>query len=249
VLEDIGDLNEKESIKVVVLGDKDPRLMSKEEFENSSNLLYHGSSKGFKYSSDFDYNNDEYLKENDASTTLGTGFYTVDNIIAAQSYSKQRQNGIESKEENILPVLPFNARMIDFRKEEDLSKNENVPKEFALKWREYFNGYLSKRQEREGNIGKMFNQFENDYSKYLDRVLELKSFSLRVLLMTESSPELRSGSTPSPLWSSLFSKFVIDQGYDGIIYNEKVEGSDTTCASYVFYNTKKIGTYDSWNSK
>ena len=250
MLENIIEENESSeymSIPVTVLGEKDPKLMSREEFETSPELLYHGCSKQIKFENDFDYNSKEYLTNNDGSTTLGFGFYAVDNRDAAKSYSKQRQNDLESKEENIVSVLPYNARMLDFRQEKNSNKNIPVSKEFALEWREYFNEYLNKRSEREGNVGEMFNQFENEYLKYLDRVLDLKDSTLRVLLRTEASLELKSGSAPSPLWSSLFSKFVIENGFDGIIYNEKVEGSDNICTSYVFYNLKKIGTYNSWH--
>lgn len=237
----------KDSVKQTVLGDKDPSLMSKEEFEKSEDLLFHGCSKPIEFSQSFDYYSEEYLTNNDGSTTLGFGFYTVDSRSAAGSYSKQRQIGIENTSEHVISVMPYNARMLDFRQEENLNKNIPVPREFALKWKEYFNDYLSKRQQREGNVGKIFDKFENDYSKYLEKVLELDNFSLRVLLKTEASKELKSGSAPSPLWSTLFKDFVINQGYDGVIYNEKVEGSDITSATYVFYNLEKIGTYDSWH--
>lgn len=234
-------------IKETVLGDRDPSLMGKEEFEKSPDLLFHGCSKPIEFNQNFDYYSNGYLTNNDGSTTLGVGFYTVDNRSAAESYSKQRQSRVENPHENILSILPYKARMLDFRQENNLDKNIPVPKEFALKWKEYFNDYLKKRPQREGNVGKIFDKFESDYSNYLDKVLELDSYSLRVLLMTESSKELKSGSAPSPLWSTLFKDFVINQGYDGVIYNEKVEGSDITSPSYVFYNLQKIGTYESWH--
>lgn len=237
-----------ETPSVKILGDKDPSLMSREEYDSSTELLFHGSANDFTLKRDYDYFSNEYLTNNDSSTTLGFGFYTVDRQDVAKIYSKQRQVW-KSDNEHTVSILPYNARMLDFRNEKDPTKNIDVPKEFALEWKRYFDDYLSNRKEREGNIGLMLDNFENDYSKYLDRVLELEGFSLRVLLRTQASKELKTGSTPSPLWSNLFREFVIKQGYDGIIYNEKVEGNDQTCASYVFYNLEKIGTYDTWHNK
>ena len=49
--------------------------------------------------------------------------------------------------------------------------------------------------------------------------------------------------------SDKFRNFMLEQGYDGIIYIEGGDHPDHVApVSYVFYNLEKIGTYDAWNS-
>ena len=65
-----------QAIGVRVLRETDPRTLSREEFDSSADLLFHGSAKPVHISQDFDYGSPEYLQANDGSTTLGFGFYS-----------------------------------------------------------------------------------------------------------------------------------------------------------------------------
>jgi len=243
--------NEKrvEAVGVRILGESDPRKMSRDEFEQSPDLLFHGSSKPMRFSQEFDYRSHEYLTENDGSATLGFGFYSTDDREEAENYSIVRQN--YTGEPIVVCILPFRARVLDLRQKNNLEKNAPVPREFASAWKERFLCYLKTRPPREGNIGEIFNSLEQEYAQYLDRVLALPAIDLRVLLGTAPSRQVKGPlNLPSPPWVMLFSDFMLERGYDGLVYNEGGEGPERRGgASFVFYNLKKIGTYESWHEK
>ena len=81
-------------------------------------------------------------------------------------------------------------------------------------------------------------------------MLTLDEIDLRVLLGTAPSKQIKSMNLPSPPWTVLFSDFMLEEGYDGLVYNEGGEGTQGKGGtSYVFYNLKKIGTYESWHEE
>ena len=239
-----------EAVGARILGNIDPRTMTYETFEQSPDLLFHGSAKPINFSADLDYQSPEYLAENDGSMTLGFGFYTTDDKDEALNYSVVRQGRGKVHSQIIAtPILPYQARVLDLRNKNDLHKNTPVPREFSVKWREKFLKYLEAKPPRDGNIEIFFSAVEGDYLKLLDEAIGLEEIDLRVLLGTWPSPKLKNSmDLPAPPWTLLFPEFMKEEGYDGIVYNEGGEGKEAKGgASYVFYNLSKIGTYESWH--
>ncbi|MDO8740817.1 MAG: hypothetical protein Q7J54_04585 [Candidatus Woesearchaeota archaeon] len=234
-------------VGVHVLGKSDPRLLTKEEFENSPELLFHGTPRHSEFLPNFDYRSKEYLTENDGSATLGFGLYTIEDKAKAEHYSLVRQSG-GNKMPFVWAVLPYQARVLDLRRRDNLSKNAPVAMDFAGKWKERFLQYYRIKKPREGNIGMIIDSLEVKYAAYLEHVMVLDEIDLRVLLGTAPCPKIEiSMNLPAPPWTMFFSEFMLEQGFDGIVYNEGGERGGGTGATFIFYNLKKIGTYDSWH--
>lgn len=236
-----------EAVGVRILGRSDPRTMTREQFNLSPDLLFHGTPRSMRFSPKYDCRSSEHITDNDGSTTLGFGFYTTDDPGEARSYSLIRQ--AHAKEgPMIVSILPYEARVLDLRQKNELTKNAPVSREFAQKWKDRFLHYLQTRSPREGNVGIMIDDLEQRYETYLNSVLELDEIDLRVLLGTAPSRQVQRMNYPSPPWTTLFSDFMIEEGYDGLVYNEGGEGQQFRGGpSYVFYNLEKIGTYESWH--
>ncbi len=107
-------LTQVESVGIRILGQDDPRKMTLNQFNNSPELLFHGTSHPMQFSPTFDYHSKEYLTQSDGSTTLGFGFYTTDNEIEAKNYSIVRQGG-GKVQPIIIRILPYQARVLDLR--------------------------------------------------------------------------------------------------------------------------------------
>lgn len=240
-----------EAIGIRILGESDPKLLTREEFETSSDLLFHGTACPVSFSPEYNYRSQEYITNNDGSTTLGFGFYSTDDKQEASAYSIARQN-VSDVEPIVISILPYQANVLDLRQKNDPRKNASIPKELAQKWKVSFLNHLKIRPLRKGNIGAILDSVEYKYVEYLNSVLKLDEIDLRVLLGTAPSgtKQIETLNYPSPPWTILFSDFMITQGYDGLVYNEGGEGLKFNGgASYVFYNLKKIGTYESWNKE
>ena len=238
-----------EAVGIRVLGESDPRTMTREQFEQSPDLLFHGTRRPMRFSSKFDYRSKEYLADTDGSTTLGFGFYTSDSQTEASNYSVVRQNRADAPL-IVISVLPHEARVLDLRRKNALAENASISRELALKWKERFLRYLQTRPPREGNIGAIHDSHEHEYAQYLEKVLALEEIDLRLLLGTRGSKEIKSIGAQSPMWLMVFSDFMLEEGYDGLVYNEGSEVKQGKGgASYVFYNLKKIGTYESWHEE
>ncbi len=240
-----------EAVGVRVLGESDPRAMTREQFEQSPDLLFHGSPRPMRFSPEFDYRSQGYLADTDGSMTLGCGFYTIDTKSEATNYSIVRQSHAGT-EPIVVSILPHNARVLDLRRKNELAKNASIPRELALKWKNKFLHHLQTKSPREGYIGAIFDSLEQEYAQYLDKVLALDEIDLRVLLGTapSNSKQIKSMNLPSPPWIILFSDFMLEEDFDGLVYNEGGEGvHGKGGTSYVLYNLKKIGTYESWHEE
>lgn len=237
---------------VHIIGENDPRLMSRSEFDNSPDILFHGSKRPLIFSQDFDYQSEEHFMQNDGSATLGCGFYATDNRSGAETYSRVRQllrgSGIF-----VATILPYQALVLDLRAKGDSFKNGSVSRAFAAKWRDKLLAYYQQNIPETRQYSKLDTQtwriarLYHRYVGYLNRVMGLDKIDLRVLLETAPCPQIGSRNLPHPPWVTLFSEFMLAEGYDGLIYNEGGEGSDEAYSSYVFYNLKTIGTFDSWH--
>ena len=227
-----------------IIGLRDPRLMTKEEFDQSPEILYHGTSdRNFQYTPLFDYNSKEYIESSDGSQTLGVGLYTTDDLHAAEQYSLVRK-GLKGPP-IIQRFLPYKARMYDFRTA-DGKTNAFVPREFFDKWFKYYKEYYQNldRSKLPWYIETML----VEYYLYLNTLAKTnEQFDLRVMLGTAPHPVLKSPNWPSPAYMRTFTNFMKSLGFDGLIYIEGGEGPNRRDHnSFVFYNLKKVGTYEYW---
>ncbi|GEM_PF-1409901 len=233
------------------LGDVDPRRLTREQFDRDPNLLYHGAASHFDFQPTFDYRAAEYCTSSDGSETLGEGFYTTDSVDSAESYSLVRQYGDESQP-IIMKVLPYQARVLDLRAATDPTVNVNVSTDFFNRWYEYYKKYFE-NQTITGNQPWHIRAMETEYWNFLNRAKKIvdrgESIDLRVMLDTAPFAKLQAHNWPSPCYMKLFSNFMIESGYDGLVYVEGGEGAKKqNSPSYVFYNLEKVGTFDSWQS-
>lgn len=93
---------------------------------------------------------------------------------------------------------------------------------------------------------------ENEYFSYLLRILKIQNLDLREMLGTAPLRANRKISLnyPAPPWVATFTQFMIEIGYDGLVFNEGGETGfqkPVSGPSYVFYNLKKIGPYEYWH--
>lgn len=231
----------------VTLGTRDPRTLAPEEFSRSTDLLYHGSRDPFVFSPDFNYASADYFQSTDGSQTLGEGFYTTDDKSQAENYSRERKFPEVGFEPVITTLLPYQARMFDFRQKEDPRRSGDVPKELFTKWHKYYADYRRVSRTQEDRPWWM-SALENGYMNYLARLAQSEAFTIRQMLETAPAPALKSRNLPNPPWSKLFANFMKEQGYDGIIEMEGGEGpGKQAAASFVFFNLRKIGTYETWH--
>jgi hypothetical protein len=236
----------KEIIGLITLGKKDPRQMTKPEFDSSPELLYHGSAKNVEFLQDYDYGDSEMYNRDalgDGSTTLGIGFYTVRVRETAENYSRIRQNTISKGETQpfVVNILPHQAKILDLRTKDDLHENGSFPRDLAVAWQQRFQRYLDQRQPPTDNLAQILYEWESDYAGYIEKIIGNEEIDLRHFLQTDRFP--------SPPWSYVFSRFMVEQGIDGIVYNEGGEGKEAKShASFVFYNLEKIGTWESWQT-
>jgi len=232
-----------------VIGEVDPTTLSAEEFKSSPDLLFHGAMTDFEFSRNFDYRSAEYYEKSDGSQTLGEGFYTTAERDSAENYSEVRQIG-QVNNPVVVEVLPYQAKVLDLRAKSDPSKTAPVSKEFFEKWYGRFKQYYKERSS-DKNLPWWVTMAESDYMSYLIKLKEAKpSPDLRVMLGTTHSgmPNVPNLNLPSPPWMKLFSNFMVDEGYDGVVYNEGGEGKNRkNHTSYVFYNLDKVGTHKSWH--
>ena len=133
----------QEPIGPVLIGPDNPVGMSREIWANNPHLLFHGASAQFEFKRDFNYKTDQV--EAVHSHTVGQGFYATPQYHDALLYS-QAFGG--EKDPVVISLLPYQARMFDFR-DSSLSHNALVPNEmfhayhdfycqvFSQKWRDY----------------------------------------------------------------------------------------------------------------
>lgn len=227
-----------------VIGAIDPRTLSREEFHSSPDLLYHAAGKAFTFN--------QHAKVSDypnrVSMTLGQGFYTTDSKAEADIYATASERVIAGEQAVVMEFLPYQAKMLDFRNSQDPRMNALVPVDLIKKWKQY---YLDDFRKKFPPGFKT--DFENlppetqEYRRKSDYVRKLIGVGSEPLELPDllSYPGLITGGAAG----EEFSRFMLDQGYDGAIY---IEGGDVpgqkNPVSYVFYNYEKIGTYDNWHA-
>lgn len=228
----------------VILGSQNPRILSREQFNQSPNLLWHGSKSPFIYDPNFDF----LENDNDNGTTIGIGFYATDNEHDANLYSLQRQ-GKNSQIPIVQAFLPYQARMFDFRTIEDKTKNASVPVDMIAEFIDFYYQWMKTHYPHgkpQDSVKAMIYDFDTEYTSAIKkRIAQNEQQDLRRLLSISGKGGNVYGNA-----AGVFTDFMKNKGFDGIIY---IEGGDhkehKNPASYVFYNPYKIGTYESWKQK
>lgn len=229
---------ENEPIGERILGSKDPRLLTPEEFNSSPDLLFHGAL------SPFEFQRKIILGPN--SQTIGAGFYVTDDRENAELYSKTRKKF--QGEPYVMVVLPYHAKVLDMRTKSNSKMNAPVTAQFLIEYRDFIARQIQ-IEFPEGwtnpTPGKKNDRYRNltDSRSTLNRFLYFNKgpISLREMISYNGNPRA------SEALAGDFTRFMIQKGYDGLVYNEGGDtfGQETT--SYVFYNLEKIGTFDTWH--
>ncbi len=270
--------NPPDPIGDVIIGDADPRTLTRDEFSSSSQLLFHGSADKFDFFQDFEISFGTTMVN---SHKLGPGFYAVNNRYDAEAYSesfdKKRQEPV------VTEILPFQARMFDFRQKDDITHNATVPDVMFREYKEFAEQYFDRKYENydpqadadyvknapkvaglpTGNMVEDYfpnwNYVDSDakqraaklsewsdsrkYRSTLNRLSQSNGVYLREMTSASGNED------SSEYAGSLFKDFITGKGFDGIIY---IEGGDNRVKhknpiSYVFYNLKTIGTYETYH--
>jgi len=242
---DIINTEVQEPIGDVIIGKIDPRTLSREEFERSPELLFHGAEK------DFVFKRTLILGPN--SETIGRGFYTTDDKKNAEFYSRVRKNF--KGDPVVLSVLPYQARMLDLRTKGNKLCNAPVSYDFAKEYLDFISASFDGKYPSDyipdfklplsaEAIGFMaLNSYRNELRDFIQKH-KGQSLELRSLISGRGNQSL------SEKGSSYFTQFMLDKGYDGLICNEGGDHPDQKhTTSLVFYNLEKIGVYETWHSE
>lgn len=234
----------------VIIGLNDPRTISEEEFNSSPELLYHGIAKEFTYSHLGKFNIDS-----DGSEDYGSGLYTTDNQAQAENYSIERSGGILEKP-IVYSFLPHQARMLDVRDIHNMNINGVLPNEFVLDWLDCLKGYITGKNKFVDLQGKspegyLQDILKRDYEKYIEKITEAMRNGCLVRVRTEIVDEPGIFDLNGNGYLAIpFRKFMLDKGYDGMIYREGGEGSKREALTgYIFYNYQVVDTLKGWQQR
>ena len=230
-----------------ILGAVDPRTLTKEQFDKSPDLLFHGAEKDFVYSPD-----GQYESNGNGSADYGLGFYTTNDLEQAKNYSVVRDSNNMDKP-IVYNFLPYKANMLDVRNPNDLENNVVLPSGFVNGFLAYFEGkyndpkalYPLQTNEkiRKGlyeNVLREINRLRADVSSGKGLLIRENNVSAGIFTDGDNSGAL----------SSVFRDYMLSLGYDGMIYVEGGEGkSSQNLTGYVFYNPKVINTWDGWQKE
>lgn len=112
-----------EPFKDIILGKIDPKTQTEKEFNNSPDILYHGTGDpNFFLNQAIDYEK----FERPVSATLGEGFYCTDSEVEARIFSEVRQTSKSGP--IVIRLQPYEARMLDTRLNN--TTNVSVPRKF-----------------------------------------------------------------------------------------------------------------------
>lgn len=233
----------------VLLGKRDPRMMSEAEFRTSIELLYHGAAQEFAYShlGEFDPSN----TEGDGSSDYGSGIYMTDNNPQAINYSLERSSH-RLTTPIVYSFLPYQARMLDVRESTDPEYNGVLPKPLVEEWAGYLENYVRDENNFSGYNEFLKDVFQGGIRSFLEPV--------KKALQENQDVYIRSGHdrhssgifqrTKNGLIDHIFRKFMLAQGYDGMIYKEGGEGEKKAdLTGYVFYNPRVVDTWEGWQKR
>ncbi len=209
------------------VGYEDPRQLSRAEFLESRSVLFHGAAKDFQFDPDFDYTDPKNIHENmsDGSMTLGSGLYTIPSLKEARNYAITRAP-LTREQPRVVPFLPYQARILDLRSAAHPEQNGNLPHELMVAWVDRYKAELERREEalrakeRVTWLERTIYKLLKEYEALLDRLLETgRTFKLRTVLGTGNDRSLPfpTMDLPAPPWVHLWSRFMQDQGIDGLV--------------------------------
>lgn len=245
-----------ESFGDVILGTIDPSTLTEEEFRSSPELLHHGAKQDqLEFDDSVDYTG-KSLETQTRSSTIGNGFYTTSEKGNAEIYSELSRG--TSSEAVTQELLPFQAKMLDMRAKINPRKNAPVTTDFAQEWLSFYQDYfksqfptgkpdLEGKPISEQSMLAIWHIITSSYLRLLkSRIVSGKAIELRQLL--DRSESGRDSQTEHA--SNIFTDFMLRKGYDGLIYNEGGDRNDQKhVTSVVFYNPKKLGTYETWQAR
>lgn len=231
-----------------IVGQIDPRSLTQSQFEASDNLLFHGGGVEFTYSSSGDF--DSSLSADNNAADFGAGFYTTDNKQQAINYSKVRSR-ITRQTPVVYSFLPFKAKLLDVRDSTDPGYNGALPKEFVEKWITYLENYL-----KDDKNFQHYNGFQKEVvqqgisTQFLERLrLDLQQNKIIKIRGDNLHPGIFNTHN-NGLIDTQFRDFMLEQGYDGMIYREKGEGEHgEPLTGYVFYNYQSVDTWSGWQKR
>lgn len=257
------EIGTREPVGDVILGAIDPRTLTQEEFNNSPDLLFHGTTnRSFNFDHTYNYMNGEPTN----SHTLGVGFYATDRQDHAQRHATAHE--VSGTTARTVGIAPYEARMLDLRLKENTSANGELPSWFVGKWADFVPRYVA-TIEADTNAGRQIHRYAEKLKQRLnslhtaadlDTLLQLNTGILKdettFNAALEKNPDIPS---PKPrrdeaiftreVMAGALPHFMKEQGYDGLIYIESNDDRESNTNSYVFYNLDKIGTYDSWQAR
>lgn len=245
------------SHELSLLWNKDPSMLTKDEFSKSGELLFHGTSQDFLYDQSLACPGDNlnwYL--------MGRGFYCTD--------SRKEATERYAKKWVVKEFLPFNAKMLDLREcnnflpkaviEAYFSISKKIPSKWLLKkwaiikwWRQRqwlsFLEFLYKNHNHQINLKELLKTGDCsyfDYQKYWSHIL--KRYHSVWWGIISAWPEI------DILWDTLSSIWI-----DWIICYERWHILDEfkwpedeikpDSSYYIFYNPSVIWTYENWQIK
>lgn len=197
------------------------------------------------------------------SATIGKGFYATD-----RENAKLYSTAWGQEEPIVITILPYKAKMLDLRRKTNLKVNGVFPTNL-------FSDYLKFCQDRFNSKFQEYNpnqdvEFINSHSleddsvgeervKRVQKVYSYEYFrqylwNLEKLGKNQKPIELRrmlslmDTGHASEYAGGMFAQFMMQQGYDGLIYFEGGDHPDQKQPlSYVFYDPEVIGTYETWH--
>lgn len=242
-----------------MIGERDPRSLTLTEFMRSPDRLYHASRATFEHDHFFDYGDTRNYSGTSLGAgglTLGAGLYSAQDRALVEDYLLVRSDGRGT----IATLLPYRANMLDLRDAQDPEVNGDVPKALVDEWTGLVQAKLNRVRQHvaeQKQATTMDKLALKAWERYMTRLMKIqetgKTYDLRTILATGDAYEVR-GELPevtmaaAPRWGSLWTKFMLHKGIDGIFYHEGGEGKNVEHGvTVVFYNPEKVGTYSSWH--
>lgn len=244
-----------------VIGHQDPRRLTFRDFCLSPDRVYHAARTAFELDPFLDYDATSVFETTvvgDGGMTLGAGLYTTPDEREAQNYLLKRGGGHEGS--RLYTLVPYRARVLDLREASDPENNGHVPGELVKEWTQLVEGAYKRLQHKLRQQEKLSFGDEMDldwWQQYLARLNVIqqngRTYNLRTILGTGDTAEAKRELPPmvsaaAPPWITLWTRFMLYKGIDGVIYHEgsEVEAGKNS-ANVVFYNLAKVGTYASWH--
>lgn len=227
-----------EEIPISIIGLEDPALMSRELFDSKAFLYHAARDEAFQVNAEFDYS--QQMMD---GATLGSALYTTDSKSQAENYATIRPNA----KGNVHAMLPYKARMLDLRKEEDRTVSARFPPQLAKQWAAFALPRIKIK------IDELKKNFDGINSVILHR-LEPYYYRLEGTMENENidfrNDILDTDQAPFSIVDEIWLKFCKEQGIDGVIV---IEGGEDhfqmeLAATYAFYNLETIGTFDDWHN-